>query len=159
MNNLNIVKALNESFESSIKENKKLNESSIDKIKNRVKEIQDEEKDKMDVVYDTDADKEIRKYFNYEMDLSELHEKLEKIFGSKAKAAKYFADNELRIKNQMPEKLNKNPNSNHYNKRITVNNQDDKPLEETDKSEKPKRKVMKLVKEDENFSFYKIENL
>lgn len=149
MNNLNIVKALNESFENSIKENKKLNESSIDKIKNRVKEIQDEEKDKMDIVYDTDADKEIRKYFNYEMDLSELHEKLEKIFGSKAKAAKYFADNELRIKNQMPEKLNKNPNSNHYNKRITVNNQDDKPLEETDKSEKPKRKVMKLVKEDE----------
>lgn len=149
MNNLNIVKALNESFENSIKESKKLNESSIDKIKSRVKEIQDEEKDKMDVVYDTDADKEIRKYFNYEMDLSELHEKLEKIFGSKAKAAKYFADNELRIKNQMPEKLNKNPNSNHYNKRITVNNQDDKPLEETDKSEKPKRKVMKLVKEDE----------
>ena len=149
MNNLSIVKALNESFENSIKENKKLNESSIDKIKNRVKEIQDEEKDKMDVIYDTDADKEIRKYFNYEMDLSELHEKLEKIFGSKAKAAKYFADNELRIKNQMPEKLNKNPNSNHYNKRITVNKQDNKSLEETDKSEKPKHKIMKLVREDE----------
>ena len=92
MSNINIVKALNESFEATIKENKKksLKESknSIDEIKAKLKAKQDEEKDKMNVIYDTDADKLIKNYYNHKMDLPELHEKLEKIFGSKAKAAK-----------------------------------------------------------------------
>ena len=45
------------------------------------------------------ADVLIKDYFNNKMDLSELHDKLEKVFGNKKDAVEYFADNEKRLKN------------------------------------------------------------
>ena len=73
---------------------------------------------------DAEADKIIKEYFKGNFDLAELHNKLEKYFGSKAKAAKYLIAREQEIKKEIPEILGKNPNSNHYNKRIKVNVQD-----------------------------------
>lgn len=73
---------------------------------------------------DAEADRIIKEYFKGNFDLEELHNKLEKYFGSKAKAAKYLIAREQEIKKEIPEILGKNPNSNHYNKRIKVNVQD-----------------------------------
>lgn len=73
---------------------------------------------------DTKADRIIKEYFKGNFDLAELHNKLEKYFGSKAKAAKYLIAREQEIKKEIPEILGKNPNSNHYDKRIKVNVQD-----------------------------------
>lgn len=73
---------------------------------------------------DAEADRIIKEYFKGNFDLAELHNKLEKYFGSKAKAAKYLIAREQEIKKEIPEILGKNPNSNHYNKRIKVNVQD-----------------------------------
>lgn len=73
---------------------------------------------------DAEADRIIKEYFKGNFDLAELHNKLEKYFGSKAKAAKYLIAREQEIKKEIPEILGKNPNSNHYDKRIKVNVQD-----------------------------------
>lgn len=88
-----------------VKVKKSLEESknSIDKIKAKLKAKQDEEKDKMEVIYDTDADRLIKDYYNHKMDLPELHDKLEKLFGNKKKAVEYFAANDERIKKSMKE--------------------------------------------------------
>ena len=80
-----------------------LNESAIDEIKAKLKAKQDKEKDKMEIVYDTDADRLIKDYYNHKMDLPELHDKLEKMFGNKKKAVAYFAANDERIKKSMKE--------------------------------------------------------
>ena len=88
-----------------VKVKKSLEESknSIEEIKAKLKAKQDEEKDKMEVIYDTDADKLIKDYYNHKMDLPELHDKLEKLFGNKKKAVEYFAANDERIKKSMKE--------------------------------------------------------
>lgn len=88
-----------------VKVKKSLEESknSIDKIKAKLKAKQDEEKDKMEVIYDTDADRLIKDYYNHKMDLPELHDKLEKLFGNKKKAVEYFAANDERVKKSMKE--------------------------------------------------------
>ena len=44
----------------------------------------------MEVVYDTDADKMIKDYYNHKYDLEELHNKLKNHFGSVSKASKYL---------------------------------------------------------------------
>lgn len=46
-----------------------------------------------------DADKLIRDYYNYKMDLTTLHSKLEKLFGNKKDAARYLIKNDKRVKN------------------------------------------------------------
>lgn len=73
---------------------------------------------------DAEADRIIKEYFKGNFDLAELNNKLEKYFGSKAKATKYLIAREQEIKKEIPEILGKNPNSNHYDKRIKVNVQD-----------------------------------
>ena len=93
-----------------------LKESSMSDIKDKL--------DKYEIIADTKADRIIKEYFKGNFDLAELHNKLEKYFGSKAKAAKYLIAREQEIKKEIPEILGKNPNSNHYDKRIKVNVQD-----------------------------------
>ena len=69
-----------------VKENK-LKESSMSDIKDKLdKYNQDEDV----IIADAKADKIIKEYFNGDFDLAELHSRLEKYFGSKAKAAKYL---------------------------------------------------------------------
>ena len=46
----------------------------------------------------SEADKLIKDYFNYKMDLETLHDKLEKLFGNKKDAVEYLRKNENRVK-------------------------------------------------------------
>ena len=46
----------------------------------------------------SEADKLIKDYFNYKMDLETLHNKLEKLFGNKKDAVEYLRKNENRVK-------------------------------------------------------------
>lgn len=48
--------------------------------------------------HNKEADDLIAEYFDNNMDLSELYNKLEKVFGNKKEAVEYFANNEERIK-------------------------------------------------------------
>ena len=74
-----------------VKENK-LKESSTSNIK-----------DRHEIIADTEADKIIKEYFKGDFDLAELHDKLEKYFGSKSKAAKYLIAREKEIKKSLYE--------------------------------------------------------
>lgn len=53
------------------------------------------------------ADSLIKDYFNHKMDLSDLHDKLEKVFGNKKDAVEYFANNEARLKSSKQEESRK----------------------------------------------------
>ena len=81
-----------------IGESAELKENSIDKIKGKLKDIKDKEKENMEVVYDTDADKMIKDYYNHKYDLEELHNKLKNHFGSVSKASKYLTSRDQAIK-------------------------------------------------------------
>lgn len=86
-----------------IGESAKLKENSIDKIKGKLKDIKDKEKENMEVVYDTDADKMIKDYYNHKYDLEELHNKLKNHFGSVSKASKYLTSRDQAIKKSIKE--------------------------------------------------------
>ena len=86
-----------------IGESAKLKENSIDKIKGKLKDIKDKEKENMEVVYDTDADKMIKDYYNHKYDLEELHNKLKNHFGSVSKASKYLTSRDQDIKKSIKE--------------------------------------------------------
>ena len=89
-----------------VKENK-LKESSMSDIKDKYNQDEDV------IIADAKADKIIKEYFNGDFDLAELHSRLEKYFGSKAKAAKYLIarEKELKIENmtetESPEAMQK----------------------------------------------------
>ena len=84
-----------------IGESAELKENSIDKIKGKLKDIK--EKENMEVVYDTDADKMIKDYYNHKYDLEELHNKLKNHFGSVSKASKYLTSRDQAIKKSIKE--------------------------------------------------------
>ena len=86
-----------------IGESAELKENSIDKIKGKLKDIKDKEKENMEVVYDTDADKMIKDYYNHKYDLEELHNKLKNHFGSVSKASKYLTSRDQAIKKSIKE--------------------------------------------------------
>lgn len=53
----------------------------------------------------SEADKLIKDYFNYKMDLPTLHKKLRQLFGNMKDAVEYLHDNETRVKNMKESKL------------------------------------------------------
>ena len=53
----------------------------------------------------SEADKLIKDYFNYKMDLPTLHKKLRQLFGNMKDAVEYLHDNETRVKNMKENKL------------------------------------------------------
>lgn len=91
------------SCENPFGESAELKENSIDKIKGKLKDIKDKEKENMEVVYDTDADKMIKDYYNHKYDLEELHNKLKNHFGSVSKASKYLTSRDQAIKKSIKE--------------------------------------------------------
>lgn len=91
------------SCENPFGESAELKENSIDKIKGKLKDIKDKEKENMEVVYDTDADKMIKDYYNHKYDLEELHDKLKNHFGSVSKASKYLTSRDQAIKKSIKE--------------------------------------------------------
>lgn len=91
------------SCENPFGESAELKENSIDKIKGKLKDIKDKEKENMEVVYDADADKMIKDYYNHKYDLEELHNKLKNHFGSVSKASKYLTSRDQAIKKSIKE--------------------------------------------------------
>lgn len=91
------------SCENPFGESAELKENSIDKIKGKLKDIKDKEKENIEVVYDTDADKMIKDYYNHKYDLEELHNKLKNHFGSVSKASKYLTSRDQAIKKSIKE--------------------------------------------------------
>ena len=56
----------------------------------------------------SEADKLIKDYYDYKMDLPELHKALINLFGNKRDAFKYLANNDLRVKNKKLENIQGN---------------------------------------------------